>query len=202
MPVEYPFRNYLFLFGASAKAEVVNYVRTQCVPEEEQRLGDTLAAWVGANKHFREVEQAEIGEPEQIDLREIPEESSAEIKKVESDFLFIVPGARRRMHRGLVQLENTLSMIRENLNPEVSIQGILPTMYDKRLLHSKEAVDILKENFGDLVFKTKIRKTIRYAEAPVKGQSVLGYDPSGDAAELYRDLAKEVLNGAKAREHA
>ena len=104
--------------------------------------------------------------------------------------------------RGLVQLENTLSMIRENLNPDVAIEGILPTMYDKRLLHSKEAVEILKENFGDLVYKTKIRKTIRYAEAPVKGQSVLGYDPSGDAASLYRDLAKEVLNGAKAREHA
>src|SRR5256712_10573485 len=104
--------------------------------------------------------------------------------------------------RGLVQLENTLSMIRENLNPEVGIDGILATMYDKRLLHSKEAVDILKENFGDLVFQTRIRKTIRYAEAPVKGQSVLGYDPKGDAAMLYRDLAKEVLNGAKAREHA
>jgi len=97
--------------------------------------------------------------------------------------------------RGLVQLENTLSMIRENLNPEVSIQGILPTMFDKRLLHSKEAVDILKENFGDLVFKTRIRKTIRYAEAPVKGQSVLGYDPTGDAAELYRDLAKGASIG-------
>jgi chromosome partitioning protein len=104
--------------------------------------------------------------------------------------------------RGLVQLENTLSMIRENLNPDVAIEGILPTMYDKRLLHSKEAVEILKENFGDLVYNTKIRKTIRYAEAPVKGQSVLSYDPSGDAASLYRDLAKEVLNGAKAREHA
>src|SRR2546423_10034330 len=104
--------------------------------------------------------------------------------------------------RGLVQLENTLSMIRENLNPQMEIQGILPTMYDKRLLHSKEAVDILNENFGDLVFKTKIRKTVRYAEAPVKGQSVLGYEPSGDAAALYRDLAKEVLNGAKTREHA
>src|SRR6476659_9717616 len=104
--------------------------------------------------------------------------------------------------RGLVQLEHTLSMIRENLNPDVEIEGILPTMYDKRLLHSKEAVDILKEHFGDLVFKTRIRKTIRYAEAPVKGQSVLGYDPSGDAAQLYRDLAKEVLNGAKTREHA
>jgi chromosome partitioning protein len=104
--------------------------------------------------------------------------------------------------RGLVQLENTLSMIRENLNPVVEIMGILPTMFDKRTLHSREAVEILQENFGDLVFNTRIRKTIRYAEAPVKGSSVLKYDPSGEAAELYRDLAKEVLNGAKAREHA
>src|ERR671937_496524 len=104
--------------------------------------------------------------------------------------------------RGLVQLESTLSMIRENLNPTVEIEGILPTMYDKRTLHSREAVEILRENFGELVFETKIRKTVRYAEAPVKGISVLKYDPSGNAAEAYRRLAKEVLNGAKAREHA
>ena len=104
--------------------------------------------------------------------------------------------------RGLVQLENTLSMVRENLNPRVEIQGILPTMYDKRTLHSREAIEILQENFGDLVFGTRIRKTIRYAEAPVKGASVLKYDPKGEAAELYRDLAKEVLNGAKTRKHA
>jgi chromosome partitioning protein len=104
--------------------------------------------------------------------------------------------------RGLVQLENTLSMIRENLNPEVAIQGILPTMFDNRTLHSREAVEILQENFGDLVFDTKIRKTIRYAEAPVKGSSVLKYDPTGSAAEAYRLLAKEVLNGSAPREHA
>jgi len=104
--------------------------------------------------------------------------------------------------RGLVQLENTLSMVRENLNPRVEIQGILPTMYDKRTLHSREAIDILQENFGDLVFGTRIRKTIRFAEAPVKGASVLKYDPKGEAADLYRDLAKEVLNGAKTRKHA
>jgi chromosome partitioning protein len=104
--------------------------------------------------------------------------------------------------RGLVQLQNTLAMIRENLNPHVDIQGILPTMFDSRTLHSREAVDILEENFGELVFKTRIRKTIRYAEAPVKGSSVLAYDPEGSAAAAYRDLAKEVLNGAKAREHA
>jgi chromosome partitioning protein len=104
--------------------------------------------------------------------------------------------------RGLVQLENTLSMIRENLNPEVKIIGILPTMFDGRTLHAKEAVEILTENFGPLVFNTRIRKTVRYAEAPVKGSSVLKYDPRGPAADAYRDLAKEVLNGAKARKHA
>jgi chromosome partitioning protein len=104
--------------------------------------------------------------------------------------------------RGLVQLENTLTMIRENLNPDVGIQGILPTMFDTRTLHSREAVEILQENFGDLVFDTKIRKTIRYAEAPVKGSSILKYDPTGSAAEAYRTLAKEVLNGSAPREHA
>ena len=104
--------------------------------------------------------------------------------------------------RGLVQLENTLSMIRENLNPHVAIEGILPTMYDSRTLHAREAVEILEENFGDLVFKTRIKKTIRYAEAPVKGTSVLKYDPTGSAAEAYRTLAKEVLNGASSRQHA
>jgi len=104
--------------------------------------------------------------------------------------------------RGLVQLENTLAMIRENLNPNVEIEGILPTMFDRRLLHSREAVEILKENFGDLVLETRIRKTVRYAEAPVKGQSVLKYDPSGEAAGMYRELAKEVLNGSSSRQHA
>src|SRR5204863_1771375 len=100
--------------------------------------------------------------------------------------------------RGLVQLENTLSMIRENLNPHVAIEGILPTMYDSRTLHAREAVEILQENFGDLVFDTKIRKTVRYAEAPVKGTSVLKYDSKGPAAKAYRDLAGEVLRNGKA----
>jgi chromosome partitioning protein len=104
--------------------------------------------------------------------------------------------------RGLVQLENTLAMVRENLNPRVEIMGILPTMYDRRVTHSREADEILRENFGDLVYNTRIRKTIRFAEAPVKGSSVLAYEPSGEAANMYRDLAKEVLSGQKSRQHA
>jgi chromosome partitioning protein len=95
--------------------------------------------------------------------------------------------------RGLVQLQNTLEMIQENLNPGVEIEGILPTMLDARTVHAKEAVEILEENFGDLVFKSRIRKAVKFAEAPVRGSSVLKYDPSGNAASYYRDLAEEVL---------
>src|SRR6202522_4107935 len=98
--------------------------------------------------------------------------------------------------RGLIQLQNTLSMIRENLNPNVDIQGILPTLVDSRTIHAKEAIEILEENFGDGVFASRIRKTVRFAEAPVKGMSVLRYDPSGTAAKAYRDLAKEILSHA------
>jgi chromosome partitioning protein len=96
--------------------------------------------------------------------------------------------------RGLIQLQNTLEMIRENLNPDVDIAGILPTMVDTRTLHAKEAIEILEENFGDRVFGARIRKTIRFAEAPVKGMSVLKYDPTGAAADAYRQLAREVIS--------
>jgi chromosome partitioning protein len=100
--------------------------------------------------------------------------------------------------RGLLQLERTLEMIREDINPRVRIRGILPTLYDARTLHGREAIEILKENFGPLVFKTVVRKTIKFAEAPVQGSSVLKYDPRGKGAEAYRSLAREVLNGKSA----
>jgi chromosome partitioning protein len=96
--------------------------------------------------------------------------------------------------RGLLQLQNTLTLIRENLNPTVEIMGILPTMVDTRTLHAQEALEILEENFGDRVFGARIKKTVRFAEAPVKGMSVLKYDPNGQAADSYRRLAKEVLS--------
>src|SRR5687768_5103727 len=99
--------------------------------------------------------------------------------------------------RGLVQLQNTLSMIREELNPDVDIEGILPTLVDSRTVHAKEAIEIVEENFGDRVFATRIRNTIRFAEAPVKGTSVLEYEPDGVAAKSCRELAKEVLGNGK-----
>ena len=100
--------------------------------------------------------------------------------------------------RGLLQLERTLEMSRENINPRVRIRGILPTLFDSRTLHGREAVEVLKENFGPLVFGTVVRKTIKFAEAPVQGSSILKYDPRGKGAEAYRSLAREVLNGKSA----
>jgi chromosome partitioning protein len=99
--------------------------------------------------------------------------------------------------RGLIQLQNTLAMIREHLNPDVDIEGILPTLVDSRTIHAKEAIEILEENFGDRVFASRIRKTVRFAEAPVKGMSVLKYEPDGVAAQSYRQLAKEVLSNGR-----
>ena len=95
--------------------------------------------------------------------------------------------------RGLAQLTHTLEQVREHLNPEVHIFGILPTMYDGRTMHCREAVDVLMDNFGDTVFRTRVGKTVRFAEAPVQGRSILSFDPSGQAARWYRQLAREVL---------
>jgi chromosome partitioning protein len=95
--------------------------------------------------------------------------------------------------RGLIQLQNTVAMVKEDLNPGLEIEGILPTLVDTRTVHAKEAIEILEENFGDRVFASRITKTVRFAEAPVKGMSVLKYDPDGKAAFAYRRLAEEVL---------
>ena len=97
--------------------------------------------------------------------------------------------------RGLAQLRETLRQVRDNLNPAVDIVGILPTMYDGRTVHGREAVAMLEESFGDRVFRTRIGRTIRFAEAPVAGQSVLRLEAQGQAARWYRQLAREVANG-------
>lgn len=96
--------------------------------------------------------------------------------------------------RGLVQLESTLQMIREHLNPAVHIEGILPTMVEGRTIHGREALDLLQANFHDLVFETRIKKSVKLAEAPVQGGSVLSYQPDGAGANAYRALAEEVLS--------
>jgi chromosome partitioning protein len=95
--------------------------------------------------------------------------------------------------RGMALLMDTISKITERLNPNLEIVGILATMYDARTVHGREVLGRVEDAFGDQVFRTVISKTIRFAEAPVAGQSILTYAGDSSGAAAYRELAKEVL---------
>ena len=153
-----------------------------------------LAALIGRERSLEKALKEVAGDYDYVCIDTPPSLGLLTINALTAASKVIVPVQCEYLSmRGLIQLQNTLHMIRENLNPEVEIEGILPTLVDTRTLHAKEAIEILEENFGDRVFASRIRKTVRFAEAPVKGMSVLKYDPAGKAAQAYRDLAKEVL---------
>jgi chromosome partitioning protein len=95
--------------------------------------------------------------------------------------------------RGMALLMDTISKIADRLNPNLKIVGVLATMYDARTVHGREVLGRVEEAFGDRVFRTVISKTIRFAEAPVAGESILTYAGDSPGAAAYRELAKEVL---------
>jgi chromosome partitioning protein len=95
--------------------------------------------------------------------------------------------------RGMALLMDTISKIADRLNPNLQIVGVLATMYDARTLHGREVLGRVEEAFGDRVFRTVVGKTIRFAEAPVAGESILTYAGDSPGAAAYRELAKEVL---------
>ena len=94
--------------------------------------------------------------------------------------------------RGMTLLMQTLERVRSRLNPDLALEGIVATMFDGRTLHAREVLERVKEAFGDAVFTTTINKTIRFAEAPVAGESILNYASTSRGATAYRDLAKEL----------
>ena len=85
--------------------------------------------------------------------------------------------------------------VRAKLNAELTIAGILPTIYKPRTLHSQEVLELVKSAFGEQVFGITIDSSIRFAETPLAGQSILQYAPSSPGARAYRALAKTLLNG-------
>ena len=101
--------------------------------------------------------------------------------------------------RGMALLMDSIERIRERLNPRLQIDGILPTMYDPRTLHGKEVLARVEDAFGPQLFKTVIRKTVRFAEAPVAGEPILSYAPTSPGAEAYRKLAQEVMSRVASR---
>ncbi|WP_425573742.1 ParA family protein [Nocardioides koreensis] len=95
--------------------------------------------------------------------------------------------------RGVALLKTTIDKVRERLNPKLEIDGVLGTMFDGRTLHSREVMERLVQAWGDKVFHTVIRRTIKFSDSTVAGEPITTYATTSTGAESYRQLAKEVL---------
>ena len=95
---------------------------------------------------------------------------------------------------GLSQLIHTVNLVKERLNPELDMEGVVFTMYDSRTNLSMQVVENVKEHLNQNIYKTIIPRNVRLAEAPSYGQPINIYDPRSAGAESYRLLAEEVLN--------
>jgi chromosome partitioning protein len=94
--------------------------------------------------------------------------------------------------RGVALLKTTIDKVRERLNPGLEIDGVLGTMYDGRTLHSREVMERLVQAWGDKVFHTVIRRTVKFSDSTVAGEPITSYASTSGGAEAYRQLAKEV----------
>jgi len=95
--------------------------------------------------------------------------------------------------RGIALLTDTIDKVQDRLNPDLKVLGILGTMYDPRTLHSREVLDRVVQAFGDQVFHTVIRRTVKFPETTVAGEPITSYASASPGAAAYRMLAREVL---------
>ena len=98
---------------------------------------------------------------------------------------------------GVSQLMKTIELVRNNLNPSLEIEGVVMTIYDSRTKLAEQVVAEVRENFGDVVYKTMIPRTVRLSEAPSYGQPIIYYDKRSKGADVYRNLAEEVIARGK-----
>jgi chromosome partitioning protein len=94
---------------------------------------------------------------------------------------------------GLGQLMNTITLVRKHLNANLIIEGVLLTMYDSRTNLSEQVAGEVRDYFKEYVYRTVIPRNVRLSEAPSHGEHILEYDPRGRGAELYLELAREVI---------
>lgn len=112
---------------------------------------------------------------------------------VAADSVLIPVQAEYYALEGLTQLLNTINLVKENLRPDLTVMGAVITMYDSRTRLSKEVLEELYRFFPDKIFRSVIPRSVRLAEAPSFGKSILGYDPTSRAAKAYERLAKEFI---------
>lgn len=116
---------------------------------------------------------------------------------VAADFVLIPVSCEFLALRGLALLFSTIRRVQEGLNPRLRILGILPNLYEARTLHAQEVLAALEGRFGELLLPV-VRKSVRFREAPVAGRSILAYDPEGEGAKTFLQIAEEVIRRAQA----
>ncbi|MFF0611144.1 ParA family protein [Nocardia tengchongensis] len=95
--------------------------------------------------------------------------------------------------RGLALLNDTMEKVRERLNPRLELSGIVVTMFDPRLLHSRQVRDRVAETFGEQLYDTMISRTVRFPDSTIAGEPLTSWAPKSRGAEQYRELAREFL---------
>ena len=116
---------------------------------------------------------------------------------VASDSVLIPMQCEYYALEGLSDLVNTIKRVKKNLNPQIEIEGLLRTLFDRRNTLGKQVSDQLSAHFGDKVYSTIIPRNVRLAEAPSHGKPALFYDKSSKGAMAYLDLADEILERNK-----
>ena len=116
---------------------------------------------------------------------------------VASDSVLIPMQCEYYALEGLSDLVNTIKRVKKHLNPQIEIEGLLRTLFDKRNTLGKQVSDQLSAHFGDKVYSTIIPRNVRLAEAPSHGKPALFYDKSSKGARAYLDLADEILKRNK-----
>lgn len=110
-----------------------------------------------------------------------------------ADYLIIPVQAQFLAMRGMAKITNVIEIVKERLNPNLNIGGIVITQFDKRKTLNKSVTEIINESFCDKVFKTLIRDNVALAEAPIKGRNIFEYNKNCNGAKDYMALAQEVL---------
>ena len=110
-----------------------------------------------------------------------------------ADYLIIPVQAQFLAMRGMAKITNVVGIVKERLNPNLNIGGIVITQFDKRKTLNKSVAELISESFCDKVFKTVIRDNVSLAEAPIKGMNIFEYNKNSNGAKDYMELAKEVL---------
>lgn len=98
---------------------------------------------------------------------------------------------------GLSQLLNSIRLVQKHLNKTLKIEGVLLTMFDARTNLGMQVIEEVKKYFQNKVYQTIIPRNVRLSEAPSHGQSIVTYDPKSKGAEVYMELAKEVVHGER-----